>query len=414
MNATILSIGDELLIGQVLNTNAYWLGDQLTAGGVQVVAMSTVGDDRALIVGEIRRLAAMSDLLIVSGGLGPTEDDLTRDAICDLLDCDMTIDADQLARIERRFAERGLAINERSRMQARVPSGARVLSNNFGSAPGLDFDVDGARVIVLPGVPTELKGIVTEHLLPQLSSDIRIEKITFLVFGPTESELADKLADLAGFVGDGITLAFLPAPGGIRLRVMRLSDDGPARERYAHIVDGIRQRVAAWLVSDRGESMAEATGRLLRDRGLTLATAESCTGGALGKLVTDVAGSSDYYLGGIISYANAVKVEMLGVPAGLIDEHGAVSREVAEAMAAGVRARLGADIGVAITGVAGPGGGTADKPVGTVWIAIASESSVESKRLALGGERIVVRKRAANVALEMTRRAALALQRPVA
>ncbi|HVK38923.1 MAG TPA: competence/damage-inducible protein A [Candidatus Kapabacteria bacterium] len=414
MRASILSIGDELLIGQVVNTNASWLGDRLTASGVAVVAISTIGDVLDDIVREVERLAAMSDLVIVSGGLGPTDDDLTRDAVCALLGCDMAYDAAQLERIERRFADGGIPMNERSRLQARVPSAARVLANNFGSAPGLDFRVGEARVIVLPGVPTELKGIVEEHLLPELAAANPIERITLLVFGPTESALADMLVDVAEFVGDGVSLAYLPSPGGIRLRAMRVRDDDEARSRYDRLVAGVRERVEGVLVSDSGESLPEALGRELRARGLTLATAESCTGGMIGELLTDVAGSSDYYLGGAVAYANDAKVAMLAVAPELIATHGAVSAEVAEAMATGARERLGADIGVAVTGIAGPGGGTPEKPVGTVWIAVSTASEVTSWHRTLGRQRDVVRQRAAYLAIELARRAAVALQRPVA
>lgn len=414
MRSAILSIGDELLIGQVVNTNAAWLGEQLTSSGVEVVAVSTIGDERAAIAAEITRMASLCDLLLVSGGLGPTEDDVTRDALCDLLACGMRTDEAQLERIERRFAERGIAMNERSRLQARVPSAARVLANNYGSAPGLDVTIGEARVVVLPGVPAELKGIVREHLLPELASSNRIDRTTFLVFGPTESALADTLVDLLPLVGDGVTLAYLPSPGGIRVRAMRLRDESDAVERYERLLSGIRERAAPWLVSDRGEALAEATGRLLRERGLTLATAESCTGGMIGELVTDVAGSSEYYRGGVVAYANEAKSNLLGVAAETIAAHGAVSREVAEAMAVGARARLAADIAVAVTGIAGPGGGTEEKPVGTVWIAVATSSGVEAKRYTLGSERAIVRQRATFIALDAVRREALALQRSVA
>ena len=408
MNAAILCIGDELLIGQVVNTNASWLGEQLVGTGVDVVAVSTIGDARERIVHEIERLVGLADLVIITGGLGPTEDDLTRDAICDLLECDMTIDAAQLERIERRFADRGYALNERSRQQARVPVAARVLPNDYGSAPGLDFRYRSARVVALPGVPSELKGIMSDHVLPDLAANAgAIAQTTLLVFGPTESALADMLVDATTHVGGGVSLAYLPSTGGIRLRIMRTGDDDETLRRFELLLDGIRQRVASWLVSDDGALLPEATGRALRESGLSLVTAESCTGGMIGEMITDVAGSSEYYRGGVVAYSNALKSSMLDVDASLIERHGAVSEEVALAMAEGALRRLGGDIAVSVTGIAGPGGGSAQKPVGTVWIGVASSAGSHARRYALGAERSIVRQRAAFLALDMVRREAL-------
>lgn len=408
MKAALISIGDELLIGQVVNTNAAWLGGRLVECGIEVDSMSTIGDVREVIVDEIKRMAARRDLVVVSGGLGPTDDDLTRDAVCDLLNCGMQIDTQQLARIEQRFAARGYTINERSRLQALVPEAARVLPNDYGSAPGLEFVVDGARVVVLPGVPSELRGIFTEHVLPTLASDASaIDRTTILVFGPTESALADMLADLAPLVHDGVTLAYLPSTGGIRLRAMRTRSNSDTIKRHAELVEGIRTRAGKCMVSDDGSLMPEAVGRMLRERKLTVCTAESCTGGLIGKMLTDNAGSSDYYVGGVVAYSNSVKIAMLDVESELIDTHGAVSEQVARAMAEGARKRIGADIAVAVTGVAGPDGGTSEKPVGTVWIAVASGRSTNASLHNLGNERQIVRERAAYIALDMVRRAAL-------
>lgn len=401
MIASIISIGDELLVGQVVNTNATWLGEQLTRLGIRVGRVIAIGDDRALIRQEIESAAAGSDVVIVSGGLGPTHDDVTRDAICDILGCDMGLDGEQLARIEARFAERGIPINERSRLQAMAPTAARVLPNDYGSAPGLAFPAGNARIYVLPGVPSELKGIFADRIVPELQQAVGdIEHKTFIMSGITESALADELMESLALLDDAVTLAYLPSAGLIRLRAMRVKTGSDAHERYSSLLELIAWKGEKWLVSDRDDTLADALGRLLTERGLTLATAESCTGGLIGEMITENPGSSAYYLGGVVSYANSAKVELLGVDQELLARHGAVSREVAEAMASGARARFGADIAISVTGIAGPGGGTPEKPVGTVWIGIASERGVHAQRHQLGRERQFIRQRAANIALE--------------
>jgi len=406
MTATILSIGDELLIGQVVNTNASWLGTQLTDLGIRVRSILAIGDDRGTIRREIERAASIDEVVIVSGGLGPTHDDVTREAICDLLGCDLHTDLEQLRRIERRFADRGIELNERSIRQAAVPSACRTLPNEYGSAPGLAFTIGATRVYVLPGVPTELKGIFTDRIAPELRrEDASTDRMTILVFGPTESALADRLADLNALLADDLTLAYLPSPGGIRLRAMRHTES--ARERYEKLIEGIRSGAGEWIVTERDEPLHVALGRLLTQRKLTLATAESCTGGMIGEMLTETSGSSVYYLGGVISYANSAKREMLGVSEEDLTNHGAVSREVAEAMARGARERFGSDLAVSVTGIAGPTGGSPEKPVGTVWIAVADADGVSAKRMQFGNERTITRLRAANVALDMVRRRAL-------
>lgn len=408
MNATILSIGDELLIGQVVNTNASWLGDRLTALGIEVERVLAIGDELEVIRREIQAAAERTAVVILSGGLGPTHDDVTREAICALLGCDLVMDQEQLARIERRFAERGLELNERSRRQAVVPSACRRLPNDYGSAPGLAFMVGDARVYALPGVPSEMKGIFTDRIAPELRGIAgEIETMTFLLFGPTESALADHLAGTIPLLDRDVTLAYLPGTGGIRLRAMRRGDSADARDRYSQLVTMIREKAGEWMVSDGGETLAAALGTVLRERGLTLATAESCTGGMIGMLLTEIPGSSGYYLGGAVSYANSAKEVLDGVEGELIETHGAVSSEVAEAMAEGIRLRLGADIAVSVTGTAGPGGGTPEKPVGTVWIGISSRLGTFSRRYQLGREREIVRSRSSSMALDMARREAL-------
>lgn len=400
--ATILAIGDELLIGQVVNTNASWLGERLTRIGWKVRRVVTVGDDPDAMREEMERAAARSDAVIMCGGLGPTHDDRTREVICALLGCDLEMDEPQLERIRQRFAKVGLELNERSRRQALVPSACRRLPNDYGSAPGLAFTLGTARMYALPGVPTEMRGITADHILPELGAVAgEIEQRTFLLFGIAESLLADMLVETEELLDDAVTLAYLPSAGGIRLRAMCHVADGGARVRFARLLEIITDRAARYIVTDRDETLASALGRALNERGMTLATAESCTGGLIGGAVTDVPGASGYYLGGVVSYANSVKESLLGVGPEDLAAHGAVSREVAEAMAVGVRAALGADLAVAVTGIAGPDGGTPEKPVGTVWIAIASPRGVRAERFAFGREREVVRARAAATALNL-------------
>ncbi len=407
-SAAIITIGDELLIGQVVNTNASWLGDALTSLGYEVRRVVVIGDRLDDIIAGITDAAAENSVVVLSGGLGPTHDDLTRQAICDLLRCELVMDPGQLARIETRFNERGIALNERSRRQALVPAKCDRLPNDYGSAPGLHFKQSGGDVYVLPGVPSEMRGIFTDQITPQLRTHLGdVDRETFLFFGITESALADALHEVESLLGAGVSLAYLPGYGGIRLRAMRRSNHDDVRDRYNRLVETIRTVATSWLVSDRDEPLARTLGRLLRDAGLRLATAESCTGGLIGELVTDEPGSSAWYLGGVVAYANSVKIDSLGVDAELIEQHGAVSSEVAQAMAIGVRERLGADIGVSVTGVAGPDGGSEEKPVGTVWIGVASKHGVSSCLYSFGGERKVTRQRAAYAALEMVRREAL-------
>lgn len=295
-----------------------------------------------------------------------------------------------------------------------VPAKCRVIPNDYGSAPGLAFEYEGVAYYALPGVPSEMKGIMTDWILPELEPRTDdVEQRTWLAYGVTESDLADALVDTMPLLDDDdVTLAYLPSTSGIRLRLLRRVATGAVIERYRKLEAIIAEKAARWIISDRDEPLAAVVGRTLKERGLTLATAESCTGGMIGAMLTDISGSSAYYLGGAVSYANSAKSALLGVDPALIERHGAVSREVAEAMALGARNALGADIAIAVTGIAGPEGGSEEKPVGTVWIAVASERGAHAHRYLLGRERSFVRERAASTALEMARREAIALRNP--
>jgi nicotinamide-nucleotide amidase len=334
---------------------------------------------------------------------------MTRQALCELLGCELRIDEEQLQRIRQRFADRGIELNERSRDQALAPSACRTLPNEYGSAPGLAFMRGRARLYVLPGVPSELRGIFTDRIVPELTEAAGgVESMTFVCFGVAESKLADAVSDVYSLLDQRVTLAFLPGFTGIRLRAMRRGGGEEERHRYVQLIETIRRQAAPWLIGEGDRPLAAIVGDVLWERGLSVATAESCTGGLIGAMLTEIPGSSRYYLGSVVAYANVVKSDLLGVLQAELEEYGAVSREVAEAMATGVREAIGADIGVAVTGIAGPKGGSPEKPVGTVWIAVASAGGVESEGHQFGNERQVVRERAAAIALGMVRRAALA------
>lgn len=399
---SIIAIGDELLLGQTINSNAAWLGDELASIGWRVMRVVTIGDDRQQIADVIRDETMRSNVVITSGGLGPTHDDVTRAAICDLLGCELEDDLAQLHLIRERFRARGIEPNERSLLQARVPSACVRLPNHHGSAPGLKFAVGDATVYVLPGVPSELRGITNDSILPALADrGGYLDRRTFLVVGVAESVLADALAETEPLLDVNVTLAYLPSTEGVRVRVMLLSEDPDAEQRFINLVAMIRTLAAEWIVSDCDEPLAGAVGREFTRRGMTLGTAESCTGGGIGEAITAIPGASTWYCGGVIVYSNVLKTVLLGVPPELIEEHGAVSDKVAAAMAVGAMRCIGSDVAVAVTGVAGPDGGTDQKPVGTVFIAVASSRGVDVRDYRFSGGRAEIRERTVTAALDL-------------
>jgi nicotinamide-nucleotide amidase len=415
MRTAILSIGDELIGGETLDTHARWLSRELASRGLTPLEHRTVGDDRTLIARAIAELAARNDVLVITGGLGPTDDDLTRFALGDVVDPGeaLVMDREVAARLERWFAGRARPMPEGNLAQARRPRPARWIPNPRGTAHGLAVEHDGCRIFVLPGPPAEMHPMFLEHVaaeLPLVEGGAVTLLETVHCFGLGESDAADRLGDLTQrdrhpqvgiTVSEGIVTA-------------RIRATGVAATAAAEIADTRSLVEQAWVpyaYGSGGVSLAEVVGELLRKHGVTLATAESCTGGLLGKVLVDVAGSSEYYRGGWISYANEMKECCLGVAGSLIETHGAVSEAVAIAMARGVLAKSSADHALAITGVAGPDGGTSSKPVGTVFIAHAGGSAgqddVSVRRFRIRGDRGAVRDRSAKAALQMLRFAIL-------
>jgi nicotinamide-nucleotide amidase len=411
MNVEVVTIGDELLLGFTVDTNAAHLARELAAAGIAIARRATVGDGAGDIAAAVREALDRTGAVITTGGLGPTSDDLTKPAIAGIFGRSMRFDETVWDDLERRWASFGWGvIPESNRQQAMIPEGATLLPNRHGSAPGIWLEDERGRwVAMLPGVPREMRGMLADELLPRLRArvhgapDVIISR-TLRTVGIGESALADKLGGLARSPA-GLPLAYLPGWEGVDLRLTsrdRSADDA-ARALDAGAA-ALRAAIGAYVYGEDGADLAAAVLQLLRERGMKLAVAESCTGGMLGARITAIPGSSDVMLGGVISYANEVKESLLGVRASTLAAHGAVSEESAREMAAGVRERLHADVGVAITGVAGPDGGTPEKPVGTVCLAADVRGALRSVRTSIIGDRDEIRRRSTQAALNLVRR----------
>jgi nicotinamide-nucleotide amidase len=413
MRIEVVTIGDELLLGYTIDTNAAHLARELAAVGVEIVRRTTCGDTAESIGAAVRDALDRADGVITTGGLGPTSDDLTKPAIAALFGRRMVLDEEHLAWMRDRWATRWpeRPMPEANVQQAMLPEGARKLTNRHGSAPGI-FLEDARRrwVAMLPGVPREMRGMLADTLLPLVRERVDgvprvVRSTTLRTTGVAESLAADRIGTIEGGVGD-VGLAYLPNVDGVDLRLtVRDLPPDEADARLAAAAARVRGVMGHAIYGEGEDDLAAVVLDACRARGLMLAVAESCTGGLLGARLTAVPGSSDVVRGGVIAYDDSVKRSLLGVPAALLDEHGAVSEPVVRAMASGVRARLDTGAALSITGVAGPGGGTPAKPVGTVWIALDLEGVVETRLLRLWGDRDEVRRRSAQAALELLRRA---------
>ncbi len=411
MNVELVTIGDELLLGFTVDTNAAHVARELGAIGVSVSRRATVGDDVAAIADAVGQALERTGAVITTGGLGPTDDDRTREAVAHVFGRELRQDDRVAESLRARWERRGLRgpMPESNLTQAMVPDGARVLENRHGTAPGLWLeDGNGRWVAVLPGVPRELRGMVADTLVPGLARRAGAGTVvrcrTVRTTGLSESSVADRMRGVA-IEHDGLTLAYLPGQEGLDLRLTvrglppgdadRLLDEGAVR---------LRELFGRHVYGEDDADLAAVVLDACRTRGLRIGVAESCTGGLLGWRLTAPPGSSDVFEGGVIAYDNRVKTGLLDVPAEVIERDGAVSERSALAMAAGVRRRLGTDVGISITGVAGPGGGTEEKPVGTVWIAVDVLGDARALRANLVGDRAEIRWRAAQGALELLRR----------
>lgn len=410
MYVELITIGDELLLGFTIDTNAAFIARELAAIGVEIARHGTVGDDAEMIASAVREALERTGAVITTGGLGPTSDDKTRPAIAELLGRAMREDAEIVQQLERRFTQLGYPMPQTNRAQALVPEGARLLRNRHGTAPGLWMEDERGRwVVMLPGVPREMRGMMRDELLPLLSERVGenppvLLSRTLRTTGIGESALAELLGEHARQV-DGMAVASLPGWEGTDLRIT--AHGLPAAVADAKLAAGIatlRARVERYVYGQGSADLAALVLDLCRSRRLRVATAESCTGGMLGERITAVPGSSDVYLGGVIAYANDAKVKELGVDPHAMAQQGAVSEIVARQMAAGICSRFGTEIGVGITGIAGPDGGTAEKPVGTVWIAVQNQGAPATLGRVYVGDRDEIRRRACQSALDLIRR----------
>src|SRR5690349_13153950 len=407
LKAEIIAIGSELLTSLRTDTNSLWLTERLNSVGINVHQKTIVGDEEDWLEEAIRDALRRADIIISTGGLGPTEDDITRKVFARVMGRQLRLDYEILERIRTRLSSRGYQMTPNNERQALIPHGATPLANPNGTAPGLRMDQDGKLIVLLPGPPRENQPMFDTYVMPELerlSRGVRISKRLLKVTGIGESQLDDRVAPIyKEYTNPTTTILFTDSE--IELHLTATADSSARAEALAEeLADKLEEAIGENCYSTKGESLEEVVGLRLRLKQYTLATAESCTGGLVAERITRVPGASDYFAGSVVSYTNDVKMKLLDVPAEMLERHGAVSGEVAEAMARGVKARTGATIGLSITGVAGPGGGTQAVPVGTVYVGLADDVTSTNRRLNLLGDRHLIRWRASTAALEMVRR----------
>ena len=405
MQATIITIGDEILIGQIVDTNSVSIARKLNEAGIVVREKCSIGDSREEIILAIRRAEQTSQVIILTGGLGPTKDDITKKTLAELFNCEMRFDEAVAEHVERMLTARGIAFNALNRSQAEVPAACEVLHNAHGTAPGMWFEDEGRVIVSLPGVPFEMEHLMQDMVMPRLKSHFALRQIvhrTLITSGLAESLLAERIEKWEDALPDYLKLAYLPAAGIVRLRLSAYEVEGQVvREEIDRQFSELRKLIPDYVVGFETATVEEQVHQTLIERGQTLAVAESCTGGKIASKFTAMAGASTYFLAGLTTYSNEAKVSLLGVDPQLIEQHGAVSEEVARAMAEGTRRVTGADYAVATTGIAGPTGGSELKPVGTVWFALATANETIAVRHLCGTDRGQVIDRATAYAIRL-------------
>ena len=407
IKATIITIGDEILIGQIVDTNSVSISKHLNTAGITVEEKLSIGDEANQIEQTLQRVLLSSQVVIITGGLGPTKDDITKHTLARIFNSSMHEDERVCEHVRTLLERRGISFNDLNRGQAMVPDCCTVLFNAYGTAPGMWFETEsGAVVISLPGVPFEMEHLMEDEVMPRLKAHFSLHANvhrTMITAGLPESMLAERIEEWEDALPQWMKLAYLPAPNIVRLRLSAYDrEDGQAaREAINAEFDKLHDIIPGHIVGFEGATMQSLVHEIMRERGLTLATAESCTGGTIASLFTAMAGASAYFLGGVVAYANEVKRDVLGVNYDDIMTHGAVSETVARQMAEGVRRTTGADYAIATTGIAGPTGGSEAKPVGTVWMAVATPTHTVAVMRNSGLDRGQIISRASAYAIEL-------------
>ncbi len=388
MNIEIITIGDELLIGQVIDTNSAWMSRKMSGAGFDVVYITSIKDSKEAIYTAIEDGFGRADILLITGGNGPTKDDITKNTLCDYFNDQLVFDNEVLKNIEALFKDRNIALNELTRNQAFVPERSTVIQNKVGTAPVLWFEKNGKILVSMPGVPFEMRWAMKEEVIPRLSKMFQTKtflKHVFYTQGVSESALAMDLNDFEEQLPTGFGLAYLPGGGIIRLRLSVKGDEHAAEmEKQA---EKLKELLGEYLLAESEDPLQQLLGNTLRDKEMTISLAESCSGGYIAHLLTSVAGSSAYFKGGVVSYANSAKKNLLHVIQATLDTHGAVSQQVVEEMAKGAIVAFNTDCAIAVSGVAGPDGGTAEKPVGTIWICTICKDTIVTKQYMFGKSR---------------------------
>ena len=408
MKGAIITIGDEILIGQTIDTNSAWIGAELSKSGFAVFRITSVHDRRDDIAGALDEVAGKADVVLITGGLGPTSDDITKHTLADYFKTRLVMNPEVSAMIEALMKRRNFPMNQNNKRQAEVPESCKVLTNEQGTAPGMWFEQGGTIFISMPGVPHEMKHIMSKHVLPELNKRFKTQVIihkNIMTYGTFEAKLAETLTDFEADLPASIKLAYLPASGIIKLRLTATGKNAGTLEKVIFEQVGKLYKIIPELIYGEDEETLEmVTGRLLTSKQSKVCTAESCTGGEIAHLITSVPGSSNYYVGSVIAYDNSVKMKQLGIRKSTLKKFGAVSEEVVKEMAIGARKLFGTDYAVATSGIAGPDGGTETKPVGTLWIAVDSDKDTVAEKRIFGNDRLTNIKRFSLAALNLLRK----------
>ncbi len=411
VRAEIITIGDEILIGQIVDTNSAWMAEKLNLIGVTIRQITTISDEREHILSAVDKALSCCDIVLVTGGLGPTSDDVTKKTLAEYFGARLVLNEEVLASVEERLAVRNIRMTDVIKGQAYVPDNCKAFVNEWGTAPGMWFEKEGKVLVSMPGVPKEMKGLMEKYVIPELKNSFRLPAIyhsTLLTYGTFEAHLSSLLEDFEKNLPANVKLAYLPSTGRVRLRLTAKGDRlEELKAQVERLEKEMLKRVGEYVYGRNGDTLEEIVGRLLRGQGSTLSTAESCTGGMVARLITSVPGASDYFRGTVVSYANEVKEKVLGVKAETLRDQGAVSRQTVEEMAAGARKVIGTDYAIAISGIAGPTGGTPEKPVGTVWIAVATPQKIHTEKFVFGFTRSENIERAAYTSLNILRKIVL-------